>query len=66
MIDIAEIKSAVKALPKKDLALFSSWFGRFEEERWDKQIENDQEAGPLRDLIKEAVVDFKAGKCNPL
>ena len=66
MITIAEIKKAVKALPKKDLSSFSSWFGKFEEELWDNQIASDQKAGPLQDLIKEAEVDFKEGKCSPL
>lgn len=66
MSSIAEIKNAVKALPEKELSSFSSWFGRFEEELWDNQIEKDQKTGPLRDLIEEAAVDFKAGKCSPL
>ena len=66
MTTVAEIKSAVKALPEKELSSFSSWFDLFEEERWDKQIERDQKSGPLCDLMKGAMADYEAGKCKPL
>jgi hypothetical protein len=66
MTTVAEIKSAVKALPEQEFSSFSSWFDLFEEERWDKQIERDQKSGPLRDLMKEAMADYEAGKCKSL
>ena len=66
MTTVAEIKSAVKALPEKEFSSFSFWFDRFEEERWDKQIESDQKSGPLCELMKEAMADYEAGKCKPL
>ena len=66
MTTVADIKKAVEALPEKEFSSFSSWFDSFEEKRWDKQIENDQKSGPLHDLMEEAMVDYKAGKCKPL
>jgi hypothetical protein len=55
MTTVADIKNAVKALPEKDFSSFSTWFDKFGEEHWDRQIENDQKSGPLRDLMEEAL-----------
>ncbi len=66
MTTVADIKKAVKALPEKEFSSFSSWFDKFEDARWDKQIEKDQKCGILCDLMKEAGADYKAGKCKPL
>jgi hypothetical protein len=57
MTTIAEIQEAVRALPEGELQTFSSWFDQFEEERWDRQIERDQNSGPLRDLMERARAD---------
>ncbi len=66
MTTVAEIKEAVQALREDQFAEFSSWFDAYEEERWDRQIERDQKAGPLRDLMEKARTDFEAGKCSRL
>lgn len=66
MTTITEIQNSVRNLRDEDLNAFTSWFDQFEEEHWDRQIDNDQKAGPLRSLMKKARVDFEAGKCRPL
>ncbi len=66
MTTVAEIKQAVLALPEEEFATFSSWFDKYEDERWDRQIERDQESGPLRALVDKARADFAAGKCARL
>ena len=66
MTTVAEIEKAVRALPEEEFDRFSSWFGKYEEDHWDNQIERDQKSGPLRDLMIDAQNDFRAGKCNPL
>ena len=66
MTTVSEIKEAVQALPEDQLEQFSSWFDEYEERRWDQQIERDQKAGPLRDLMDKARADFEAGKCSRL
>ena len=66
MTTITEIEDAIRALPEEDLALFSSWFERYEEDRWDRQLERDQRSGPLRDLAEKARADFVAGKYTRL
>ncbi|NQU41532.1 MAG: hypothetical protein HQ523_16425 [Lentisphaerae bacterium] len=66
MTTVAEIRDAVLALPEVQFNDFSSWFEKYEEQRWDQQIERDQKSGPLRDLIEKARADFKASKCSRL
>ena len=66
MTTMTEIKQAVQSLSADDFEQFSSWFDAYEEERWDRQIERDQQSGPLRDLMNKARADFEAGKCSPL
>jgi hypothetical protein len=66
MTTVAEIQSAVRTLPDEQFKVFSSWFDKYEEEHWDRQIEDDQKSGPLRDLINKARSDFEAGKCGSL
>jgi hypothetical protein len=66
MTTVTEIKEAVQALPEDQLEEFSSWFDEYEEGRWDRQIERDQNSGPLRDLMEKGRADFEAGKCNRL
>jgi hypothetical protein len=66
MITVADIQQAVQSLREEDFAAFSSWFDEYEEERWDRQIERDQQSGPLRSLMEKALADFEAGKCSRL
>ena len=66
MTTATEIQNAVLALPEKEFEAFSSWFDEYEDEHWDRQIERDQESGPLRDLMEKARTDFEAGKCTRL
>ncbi len=66
MPTVAEIVEAIRALREDQFAEFSAWFEEYEEQRWDQQIERDQKAGPLRDLMEKARADFKAGRCSRL
>ena len=66
MTTVAEIQSAVRALPEQQFGVFSSWFDNYEEEHWDRQIECDQKSGPLLDMMNKARSDFEAGKCTRL
>ena len=47
MTTIIEIQEAVRALPEEEFREFSSWFDEYEEERWDRQIERDQNVGTV-------------------
>jgi hypothetical protein len=57
MTTVAEIQSAVRALPEQQFGVFSSWFYNYEEEHWDRQIECDHKSkrwAPVARSAKEA------------
>jgi hypothetical protein len=66
MSTISEIESAVQKLSRSDLAAFREWFLGFDAEAWDRQFEEDVNAGRLDALADEAVRDFREGRCTEL
>ena len=63
---IQEIKTAVSKLPKEELAKFRLWFDEFDAHAWDRQFEQDVEAGRLDALATEALRDLREGRCTDL
>jgi len=63
---IDKIKSAITRLPEKEFHSFVDWFQKFEEERWDKELEKNIDQGKLDSLADEALEEFDAGKCSEL
>ena len=57
MTRVEEIENAVAELPKEQLARFREWFAKFEARIWDREIEEDVEAGRLDKLAEEALRD---------
>jgi len=66
MGSIDEIKSAIAHLPEEEFNSFVDWFQKFEEERWDKELEKDIAARKLDNLADEALNEFDAGKSSEL
>jgi hypothetical protein len=66
MTRIEEIENAVAELPKEELARFREWFAEFEARVWDREIEDDAEAGRLDKLAEEALRDRDSGRTTDL
>jgi hypothetical protein len=66
MTRVEEIKSAIAQLPRSELINFGEWFRHFEAQVWDDQLEGDVKAGKLDRVAKEALADFKGGRCTEL
>ena len=62
MIEIEQIKEAIKTLNKEDYIQFRQWFSERDWKRWDKQIEKDSASGKLDFLIEEALEEKRKGK----
>gem|GEM_PF-2150790 len=45
MLSVQTIEEAIQQLPKSDLAKLRDWFLEFDARVWDKQIEDDANAG---------------------
>ena len=62
MSQVELLEQNVKQLNPRELAAFRSWFLEFDAAAWDRQIEEDSEAGKLDRLAQSAVEEHKAGK----
>lgn len=65
-MSIAEIEAAIIQLPIKDVATLMSWLEEYHARVWDKQIEEDLEAGRLDALLAEVDKEYQAGLAKPL
>ncbi len=63
---VKELETAVTQLSNQDLAEFTAWLENYHAQMWDKQIEEDLEAGRLDRLIAEANEEYNAGHSQPL
>ena len=66
MSTVEDIERAVRQLEPEDLATFRDWFGEFDAEVWDRQIEEDVTAGRLDALADQALRDRQEGHCTEL
>ena len=64
--NLSSLQQQVQALPHEDLAQFRAWFLEFDQDAWDKQIEQDAKSGRLDALAERALQDHAAGKTTPL
>lgn len=63
---IKEIEGAISQLPAKELAELMAWLQEYHAQAWDKQIEDDLEAGRLDALLAEVDKEYEAGLAQPL
>jgi hypothetical protein len=66
MSTVTEIERAVEQLPAEELAHFRAWFAEFDAARWDRQFEQDVDAGRLNALAEEAITELSQGHCTDL
>lgn len=65
-MSVEELEAAVSALPTAEFVRFSQWFEEFIADQWDRQIEQDMQAGRLDAALKRADDHYEAGRCTPL
>jgi hypothetical protein len=66
MSRVEHIEGQVKGLNLDELRAFRDWFGRFDAEVWDDQIEADAKNGKLRSLAERALQDHDSGRSTVL
>ena len=62
MSSLMMIEEEIESLPEDDFIILREWFQDLDSKKWDKQIENDANAGKLNELASAALIDFKNGK----
>ncbi len=65
-MSITEIEAAITKLPVEDVDKLMSWLEEYHARIWDKQIEDDLDAGNLDELLKEVEQEIEAGLAKPL
>ena len=65
-MSVQEIKAAVTRLPSEELAELMTWLGEYHAQVWDKQIEDDLEAGRLDTMLSEIDGEYESGLSRPL
>ena len=61
-MSVLELEKAVAVLSPEELREFRVWFADFDMAQWDRQIEQDSNAGRLDHLINKAMEDYRAGR----
>ncbi|MGB7789595.1 MAG: hypothetical protein WBL39_00150 [Terrimicrobiaceae bacterium] len=62
MSTIEEIEVAIEQLPRDQLFKLATWISSKFADEWDKQIQEDIEAGRLDHLAQDALSEFYAGR----
>lgn len=65
-MDIKEIEAAIAQLPAKDVVELLSWLEEYHAQVWDRQIEEDLDAGRLDAVLAEVDAEYEAGQARPL
>ena len=65
-MSVREIEAAITKLSQRDLAELAVWFNTYHEAAWDRQIEQDLEAGRLDALLAEVDAEIEAEGTRPL
>jgi hypothetical protein len=60
-MSVDEIKEAVKGLSREELGAFRKWFWEFDQDTWDKEIEEDVAAGRLDSILRKVDKDIHEG-----
>jgi hypothetical protein len=65
-MSVTEIEAAITELTTKDLDELISWLEEYHAGIWDRQIEEDLEAGRLDAVLAEVDKEYEAGRAEPL
>jgi hypothetical protein len=66
MSTVVDIEKALQTLPVEDARKVADWLQHYLDEKWDKQIDGDIDAGRLDKLADKAMQDYQAGRVKPL
>ena len=65
-MSVTEIEAAITELTSKDLDELIRWLAEHHAKIWDRQIEEDLEAGRLDAVLAEVEKEYEAGRAEPL
>jgi hypothetical protein len=63
---VQDLERQIKQLSANELAEFRKWYAEFDAQAWDRQIEDDVQAGKLDVLAEKALRAHGAGQTTKL
>ena len=66
MTKVEQLEAEVRKLDRIELAVFRQWFQEYDGDEWDRQIEEDIQAGKLDKLVEEALAQHRTGQTKEL
>ncbi len=63
---VEQLEQRITELDAAELKELRAWFERYDNEVWDREIENDSKNGKLRRLIDQALADDREGRSTEL
>jgi len=65
-MSVTEIQAAITELTSDDLANLMAWLDDYQAKLWDKQIDEDLQAGRLDKVLAEVDKEYETGLTEPL
>lgn len=62
MTKIETLEKTIEQLTPQELQAFRTWFARFDDALWDRELESDAASGKLDQLADAAVAAHKRGE----
>ena len=66
MTKVEKLEPEIRKLSRAELAAFRKWFGEYDSDQWDRQIEEDVRVSKLDKLAEEALATHQAGASKEL
>lgn len=66
IVNVEEIQQAVSKLSRDELGAFRKWFWEFDQDAWDKEMEEDVATGRFDSLIRDIDKDIRARELTDL
>ncbi len=66
MTRVEKLEHEIQRLSRGELAAFRDWFREYDSDEWDREIEQDIQAGKLDRLAEEAITAHKAGRTREI
>ncbi len=66
MTRVEKLEHEIQRLSRDDMAAFRDWFRKYDSDEWDREIEQDIQAGKLDRLAEEAITAHKAGRTREI
>ena len=66
MTRVEKLEREIQRLSRDEIAAFRDWFRKYDSNEWDREIEQDIQAGKLDRLAEKAITAHKEGRTREI